>query len=69
MHVVQMRKKPEMKLIVPVPKVRVRPPRLRGGKHRDQRRRPRSTERVFLRREGERCAPRPRIVNSEDSSD
>jgi hypothetical protein len=53
MYVVQMRKKPEMKMIIPAPKVRVRPPRLRGGKHRDQRRRPRSTERVLLRREGE----------------
>jgi hypothetical protein len=48
-----MRKKPERKMIVPAPKVRVRPPRLRGGKHRDQRRRARSTERVLLRREGE----------------
>jgi hypothetical protein len=53
MHVVQMPKKQEMKLVVPMPRVRVRPPRLRGGKHRDQRQRARSTERVLLRREGE----------------
>jgi hypothetical protein len=54
MHVVQMRKKPEMKLIIPAPKMRVRPPRFHGGKHRDRRRRPRSTERVLLRREGDK---------------
>jgi hypothetical protein len=53
MHVVQMRKKQEMKLLIPTPKVRVRPPLLRGGKHRDQRRRARSTERVLLRRVSE----------------
>jgi hypothetical protein len=53
MHVVQMRNKPETKVVIPAPKVRVRPPRLRGGKHRDQRRRARSTERVLLRRAGE----------------
>jgi hypothetical protein len=47
-----MRKKPEMKIIIPAPQVRVCQPRLRGGKHRDQCRRPRSTERVLLRREG-----------------
>jgi hypothetical protein len=52
MHVVQMRKKPEMKLVIPAPRVRVRPSLWRGGKHRDQRRRARSTERVILRREG-----------------
>jgi len=52
MHVVQMRKKPEVKLVIAPPRVRACPP-LRGGKHRDQRRRPRSTERVLLRREGE----------------
>jgi hypothetical protein len=50
MHVVQMRKKPQMKIVIPAPKVRVRPPPLRGGKHRDQRRRARSSERVLLRR-------------------
>ncbi len=54
MHVVQMRKKPEMKMSIPAPKVRVCPPRLRGGKHRDRRRRPRSTERVLLRRGSEK---------------
>jgi hypothetical protein len=52
MHVVQVRKKPEMRLVIAAPKVRARPP-LRGSRHRDQRRRPRSTERVRLRREGE----------------
>ncbi len=41
-----------MKVVIPGPKVRLHPPRLRGGKHRDQRRRARSTERVLLRREG-----------------
>jgi hypothetical protein len=53
MHVVQMRKKPERKLVIPTPEMRLRPPRLRGGKHRDQRRRARSIQRVLLRREGE----------------
>jgi hypothetical protein len=51
MHVVQMRKKLEMRIVIPAPKVRACPPPLRGGKHRDQRRRARSTERVLLRRE------------------
>lgn len=53
MHVVQMRKKPEMTLVIPAPKVRARLPRLRGGPHRDKRRRARSTERVSVRREHE----------------
>ncbi len=53
MHVVQMRKKAEMNLLIPAPKVRARVPWVRGGKHRDQRRRPRTTERVLLRREGD----------------
>jgi hypothetical protein len=53
MHFVQSRKKPELKLVIPAPKVRVRPPLLRGGKHRNQRRRARSTERVLLARECE----------------
>jgi hypothetical protein len=53
MHVVQMRKKPEMKIVIPAPKVRVRPPLLRGGEHRDQLRRAHSTERVLVRRESE----------------
>ncbi len=49
MHVVQMRKKPEMTLVIAAPKVRARPP-IRGGKHRDKRRQARSTERVLLSR-------------------
>lgn len=49
MHTVQMRKKPEMKLVIPAPRARVRLPRSRGGTHRDQRRRARSTERVLLK--------------------
>jgi hypothetical protein len=53
MHVVQMRKKPEMKVVIPAPKWRLRPPQLRGGKHRSRRRLARSTERVLLSREGE----------------
>jgi hypothetical protein len=56
-HIVQMRKKPTMTMIIPAPRRRLRPPRLRGGKHRDQRRRPRSTERVLLRRESAENAP------------
>jgi len=39
--------------VIPAPKVRVRPPVFRGGKHRDQRRRARSTERVSLQNERE----------------
>jgi hypothetical protein len=40
-------------MVIPAPKVRVRPPVFRGGKHRDQRRRARSTERVSLQNERE----------------
>ncbi len=42
-----------MKIVIPAPEVRARPLLLRGGKHHDRRRLPRSTERVLLRREGE----------------
>ena len=53
MYVVQMRKKREMTIVIQAPKVRMRPLLLQGGKHCDQRRRARSTERVLLRRESE----------------
>ncbi len=51
MHVVQMPKKPELKLLIPAPRVRLRPRLARGGKHHNKRRRPRSTERVLLKRD------------------
>jgi hypothetical protein len=53
MHVVQMPKKPELRITIPAPKLRLRPIPLRGGTHHDRRRRPRSTERVLRRREDE----------------
>jgi hypothetical protein len=50
MHAVQMRKKPDMKLVIPVPEIRLRPIR-GGGAHKDKRRKARGTERVILRKE------------------
>jgi hypothetical protein len=54
MHVVQMKKKPEMTIVIPAPKTRLPRPVTRGGKHRDRRRVARSTERVLLARQCEK---------------